>query len=218
MKKITLSAICIFSIVAFNSCRKDPLACFNADSYDVNIGQTVTFTSCSVDADKLKWDFSDGTTAEGTTVTHSYATYGDYSVKHTAETKNGKHSNVMYQTVTVNAIYVWVGTWDVASACGIGQASYTSQITRWNTDSITISNFLGLGWDLHALVMFTNTDLMFSQDAFADVNNKHYDIYGQATRSGNVVSMTYAISNTAYYAAEGVPWFADNCTAVLTKQ
>ncbi len=100
----------------------------------------------------------------------------------------------------------------------MGQSSYTSVITRVDTDSISISNFLGLGWDLHALVMFTNTDLMFSQDAFADVNNKHYDVYGQAQRTGNVISMTYNVNNQAYYAAEAVPWFSDNCTAVLTKQ
>ncbi len=59
MKKIILSVICLSSLIAFNSCQKEPLACFNADSYDVNIGQTVTFTSCSVEADKLKWDFGD---------------------------------------------------------------------------------------------------------------------------------------------------------------
>lgn len=218
MKKTAFSVICISSIIVFNSCRKEPLACFNADSYDVNIGQTVTFTSCSVDADKMKWDFGDGNTAEGNTVTHSYSAYGDYSVKHVAETKNGKHSSVAYQTVKVNPIYAWVGTWNAASACGIGQANYTANISRLETDSIIISNFLGIGWGLHAFVMFTNTDLMFSQDAFADVNNKHYDVFGQAQRTGNVISMTYNVNNSAYYAAEGVPWFSDNCTAVLTKQ
>jgi hypothetical protein len=74
MKKLLL-LLTLFSAFTFNACKKaidNPVACFTTDKSSVEIGETVNFESCAENAAKVEWDLGDGTTKEGTTVSHSY--------------------------------------------------------------------------------------------------------------------------------------------------
>lgn len=63
---------------------RPPLAAIDCSATTAAVGQVVTFTDCSTDADGLvaacHWDFGDGVTAEGSVVTHAFAAEGDYTV------------------------------------------------------------------------------------------------------------------------------------------
>lgn len=63
----------------------------NIYQLDYYVGATIQFESTSAATGNCSWDFGDGTTATGTTVTHQYLKAGNYVVKLTVE-------NVGYQT------------------------------------------------------------------------------------------------------------------------
>ena len=62
----------------------------------VEIGQPATYTATinddACDPESLVWDFGDGNTATGLTVTHSFAEPGDYNVTFTATNSGGSDS------------------------------------------------------------------------------------------------------------------------------
>ncbi len=81
-----------------------PIASFTYSPTSPTTTDTVTFTSTSTDPDgdplTCSWDFGDGTTATGCTVTHMYSTPGTYAVALTVnDGKGGGDSNVQNLTV-----------------------------------------------------------------------------------------------------------------------
>jgi hypothetical protein len=96
-----------FSVIALAltlfaaSCSKQPTACINASKTTVDIGEDITFTSCSENAESVSWDFGDGRTAEGTTVTQSYDKPGTYIVQVKALSKDKKKIDRFSVVVTV---------------------------------------------------------------------------------------------------------------------
>lgn len=68
------------------------------------VGDTVTFTSNSTSTGSIQswqWDFGDDTSGEGATVTHTYTTKGDYTVKLTV-TDNDGLTDTFTQSITVS--------------------------------------------------------------------------------------------------------------------
>jgi len=71
----------------------------NTYQIDYYVGATVQFVSKSAAQGTCSWDFGDGTTAAGTTVTHKYAVAGTYAVKLTVE-----GSGSLTQTILISDI------------------------------------------------------------------------------------------------------------------
>ena len=81
------------------ACKKDkesdsaPSISFTQTSgYSQTLPVNIVFTASAPSADNVTWDFGDGTTGQGLTVSHSYTTFGGYKVKATA-TKSGLSSS-----------------------------------------------------------------------------------------------------------------------------
>jgi PKD repeat protein len=76
-----------------------------APSGDVNVGQSVSFVDTSTDPDgnitQSSWNFGDGRTANGTSVTHTYTSEGSFIVQHTVTDSEGINASC---TTTVNVI------------------------------------------------------------------------------------------------------------------
>jgi len=91
----------ILALGLLSSCKKDedseetPSITFTATSgyAPLPLPKTITFTATSNGADKINWDFGDGTTGQGFTVQHAYTAYGNYKVKATA-VKGGQSASV----------------------------------------------------------------------------------------------------------------------------
>lgn len=93
----------LFGVFAITSCMKEPMACVDSTTKSGNAGQSISFdASCSMDAKHFEWDFGDGATGEGASVTHAYNTAGTYTAKVKAMSKNMKKENEATVTVTVN--------------------------------------------------------------------------------------------------------------------
>jgi PKD repeat protein len=77
-----------------------------APSGDVDVGQQVSFVDTSTDPDgsitNSEWDFGDGKSTTGFSVTHTYTTGGSFIVRHTATDDQGISASC---TQTVNVIF-----------------------------------------------------------------------------------------------------------------
>lgn len=101
MKKITIFLFTALWLISFNSCKKDPLGCASADKSSALTDESVTFTSCSENSERISWDFGDGNTEEGNSVSHSYSKAGTYLVKMIAYSKKDKDWDKTSLIVTI---------------------------------------------------------------------------------------------------------------------
>lgn len=60
-----------------------PTTCIKPMAETAYVGQVLTFTSCSQNADNYYWDFGDGSHGSAATVTHAYTDTGKYTVTFT---------------------------------------------------------------------------------------------------------------------------------------
>ena len=81
-----------------------------APSGDVDVGQSVSFVDTSTDSDGTitdsDWDFGDGQTATGPSVSHSYSAAGSFIVRHTVTDSEGIEASC---TATVNVAFSGTG-------------------------------------------------------------------------------------------------------------
>lgn len=87
-----------FCVIKYKSLNSKPLPDFYFTSSLVETHQPVTFTGTVTDPDgtilSYHWNFGDGHTAEGQTVTHSYVTPGVYQVTLTVTDNDGASSSI----------------------------------------------------------------------------------------------------------------------------
>ena len=95
-----LAALAMLFIMA--SCTKEPQACFTVSTSNVNVNEVITFTSCAQDADRIVWNFGDGTTKDGTSLQHAYTKEGTYQVEMKALSKKDKKWD--RSTVIINVV------------------------------------------------------------------------------------------------------------------
>lgn len=103
MKKFTIILFTVLGLASFSSCKKDPLSCASADKTSALTDESITFTSCSENSERISWDFGDGNTEEGNSVTHSYSKAGTYLVKMVAYSKKDKDWDKTAMIITVSA-------------------------------------------------------------------------------------------------------------------
>lgn len=120
-----LAALAMLFIMA--SCTKEPQACFTVSTSNVNVNEVITFTSCAQDADRIVWNFGDGTTKDGTSLQHAYTKEGTYQVEMKALSKKDKKWD--RSTVIINVV---------------NKQRYLSRVT---INSYNISNSTGSPWD-----------------------------------------------------------------------
>lgn len=102
MKKTTVFLFTALWLISFNSCKKDPLGCASSDKSAALTDESITFTSCSENSERISWDFGDGTTEEGNSVSHAYAEAGTYLVKMIAYSKKDKDWDKTSMIVTIS--------------------------------------------------------------------------------------------------------------------
>lgn len=106
MKKHLIASFALMGMLQLAACKKYPEACIVSDKNEITLGETVTFTDCSKDAEKKMWDFGDGTTTEGDGKSHTYQNAGTYLVTLKVFSKKDKFSNNTSKLITVNPLPV----------------------------------------------------------------------------------------------------------------
>lgn len=90
-------------------------------------GEATQFTSTSTGGEisGYQWDFGDGQTGTGSTVSHTYAQAGTFQVTHITEGSEGTCSDEVTQSVTVYAMPAPVGSANPASVQYAGTSTIT---------------------------------------------------------------------------------------------
>lgn len=104
MKKISFIAASL--VMIFTSCQKTPDACIETSSNEFVVGESVTFKSCSNDADKLVWDFGDDNEKTGEEVAYTFEKEGTYLVNLTATSRNENKVDKISKLIRVGNRYV----------------------------------------------------------------------------------------------------------------
>ncbi len=153
MKNKLFTLVLFTTIFIFSSCQKEPTASFTVSSTSVNVGETVTFTNTSINANSYLWDFGDGGSSITESPSHIYDTGGKYTVTLTAFSKNVNKQDKSTKEITVSAFTPTVTTITVTSITHNsansggnvtydGGATVTARGVCWSTSSNpTISNY-----------------------------------------------------------------------------
>ena len=73
----------LLAILLISGCSllfKEPESCFEASVYRSVPEKSISFSNCSTNGESYLWDFGDGTTSTDANPTHSYTSYGNYTV------------------------------------------------------------------------------------------------------------------------------------------
>lgn len=95
---LIMAAVMLFS---FSSCKKQVVSCISTSSNVVTVGETVDFSSCSVNGESYVWSFGDGTTSTESNPTHTYARVGEYVVTLSVLSKKDKKADEQTLSITV---------------------------------------------------------------------------------------------------------------------
>lgn len=105
MKKTKIYFLAL-ALGVLGSCSSNPEACFTMDKETAAVGEAVTFTDCSTDANTVFIFTGDGKVGEFTNGKYSYAypTAGTYTVEVTAtdiEDQQGGNSTTASKTIVI---------------------------------------------------------------------------------------------------------------------
>ena len=94
--ELLFSQILVISVFFLSGCSKDsspePSVSFSMDNTTARVGETITFTNASQYATSYEWDFGDGNSSTEENPTHSYSSYGVFSITLTANGDGGSGS------------------------------------------------------------------------------------------------------------------------------
>lgn len=155
-KNIFLFLTIVFAVF-FQSCQKEPSACFNIDKSEIKIGDTLNFSYCSINETYCKWDFGDGTTSTLERPIKIYDTAGVFRIKLTVYTQGGKKSDTLSKIVNVkgSAPSLQITVKDLISLSLIGHINvklFTS-FSDWQTMSNPVTSGLV---DNTGIIIFSN--------------------------------------------------------------
>lgn len=90
------------SALVFQSCQKEPTACFDISKNNIAVGDTLHFSFCSLNDNSCKWEFGDGTSSSLERPEKIYNSAGTFRIILTVYTEGGKKSDTLSKVVTVN--------------------------------------------------------------------------------------------------------------------
>jgi PKD repeat protein len=200
----------ILLALALTACKKDPEACFSSSKSEF----TVTFANCSLNATSFDWEFGDGATSIAENPTHTYATYGDYSVTLRVGNKKGTTATVT-QTVSVSrpGNLTYTGTYFGSETCTPSGPAYYGVAVAPVVGTTTQATMSGL-WDSNETVtaVITNNGLSFSiarQTVYPGYEMQSTS--GTANADGSQLTLVYNV----YQASNDS--LVDQCTTTLTR-
>ena len=128
MKSNTFILLIISLGILLVGCGKLPLAKFEVESLDVNVGETVTFDNKTLNAKSYLWDLGEGTTSTNRDVKHAYSEVGNYTVKLTAYSKKGNNSSAATKVINVTKSKAQIDA----------EASSLMIVNTWSLDSLNL--------------------------------------------------------------------------------
>lgn len=212
-------SIFLFSLIAvlFFGCQKEPIVEFTASKTNAEVSEAITFTNNSVDGDTYEWEFGDGTTSTEISPNHAFTQAGNFIVKLTAFSKNGKKSDETSLTITIVELNAkFIGSYscnetEASDYCGDGSDTYTFSIVAGSTGDEIKFNNLARGLSGVTATITGNTISIPRQNNFyntATLSTWDINYTGETTGTlnGTTLTFTYMVDDIMY---------GSNCGKVL---
>jgi PKD repeat protein len=200
-----------FTFLAILGCSKQPKACFEANPSAVEAGEAIQFSNCSDNSIRHEWDFGDGASSEGTSVSHIYDEPGNYIVTLVAFSKKDKKRDETSTSVKIeDPAEKFLGSYAINDNCTSNNWTYSISIAQGNPKEILMSNFGGYGIVVKANVEGKTISIPYQTFAFA------HGTYYVNQSSGSLNSFNLTINYTMHYihsTSSALDW-VDNCTAI----
>jgi hypothetical protein len=130
MKFLSFAFSGLLALSILSSCSKTPQACITVSKSVYMVGESASLSSCSVDAERVLWNFGDGSAeTEGNAVSHAFAQPGTYLIEMRALSKKDKK-------------------WDRSSVIITVNSAKSRYLTRIQLNSYNINNPSGTTWDI----------------------------------------------------------------------
>jgi prepilin-type N-terminal cleavage/methylation domain-containing protein len=170
--------------------------------------KTVTFNAVASDSDgtiaSVSWNFGDGTTATGTSVTHTYASYGTFTVINAVVDNGGSSANNSASTCHVTTTNPVTG-----NGGPNGTVVINANATYVNTTSVTLTLAKSGGGPNPATMKFSNdgstwlgpyawaTTYPWTLTSGSGTKTVYARFYDSSGLYGNVVNDTIVLDTTA---------------------
>ncbi|MFQ6116795.1 MAG: PKD domain-containing protein [Candidatus Bipolaricaulia bacterium] len=173
-----------------------PVASFTFSPTTISVGQAVSFDgSASKDPDNLSapnqgitkydWDFGDGTTASGVSVSHAYSAAGSYLVSLTV-TDNQGATDTVTRTVTVSEAVV-TATRTISTPAVLPGSTFRVIVeitTSTDTEGLGLDENLPGGWEINPIdnagAAFKRTETQW--------------IFARTIRAGETIKIVYDVT------------------------
>jgi PKD repeat protein len=165
---------------------------FTANSPDVLIGTTVTFTNLNPGVTACTWDFGDGvgtSTSTAATVTYTYTTVGTYSVTLTATDASGTETLVRNNYITTYDVPVPSYTATPSTGPAPLTVNFTNTSANASYSKWTFYDNSGIVSTAHRIAGVSGPSTTFTY-----TNAGTYKIVFQAANPGGSVNVTNSIT------------------------
>lgn len=139
-----------------------PIASFTFSPDAPEIGQEVTFTTTSENANSFSWSFGDGNTATGENTTHSYESAGEFIVTLVATGEGGNVS--VEETVTVAEPEPQADPVEVYFADNTGDAFTMQKISGLGLETTVETAFETTGYSIQVFYDESSGKIYYSDD------------------------------------------------------
>lgn len=198
----------------------DPVANFNVSKTFVAVGEEISFTNFSLDANSFLWDFGDGYFSAVLNPSHSWRSPGAYTVALSAYGEDDKtdialtYIDVDYLLFTNLEITVEEYPEPYYLVGDISVRLYPSVID-WEEEV----NMIAEGFtNSEGVVVFSNVEIPFSRRLYVDVWGPYHDNYQLAAEDAGWIETDVLIPNNWNYFTAVVDYYPDGKKAALNRK
>lgn len=181
--------------LTISGCKKEDTstkACIQTSGTTFETNETISFSSCSQNANTFLWNFDDGETSDEKNPTHAYGESGTYDVTLTVDGAGG--SSTITKSITVeHTADNYVGSYSTSEVCTGGNDNYTSTVTKISSTSIAINNFYGSGWTVTGTI--DGNAVTIANQTIPNSNGVNVSGSGTLNSTATLMILNYTISD-----------------------
>ena len=139
-----------------------PSASFTFSPAEPNVGQEITFTSTSENANSFSWDFDDGSSATGESAVHTYESAGEFTVTLVASGDGGDVT--ITETVLVAELPLEAETVEIYFADNTGDVFTMQKISGLGLETTVETAFETTGYTIQVFYDENSGKIYYSDD------------------------------------------------------
>lgn len=204
----------------FTSCTKDPYADFVTSTLVAEVGETVSFTNRSLDANSYEWDFGDGYYSTTLNAAHEWLEPGTYEVALTAYGKDGRIdigiTDIVVRYLYTADIEITVEEYDDPYYIveEISVRLYSSVLDWEEEYNMLVEGYTGGD----GTITFLNVPLPYNRRVYVDVYGPFHDNYQLASEDVGWIETDVLVPDALNYFTAVVDYYPDGKKSATSRK